>query len=336
MKPINKNLTRLVELLGDQKFHDGESLGRRLNVTRSAVWKIIKKLQTYGVSLESAKGKGYLLTEPLILLSAGQIQKILPHQVNLEIFESIGSTNDYLKKQAASTKPQWCLAEQQTKGRGRFDRYWYSPFGENIYLSCRHPIQKDISRLAGLSQVVSLAVLQALTQYFEKCHPETQQGGLSGVRSSNFKIKWPNDILYKNEKLSGVLIEIQAESHGISQAIIGIGLNVNSQKDLSGKITKNWTSLRKITAQYIDRNQIAALLINALTHYMEKFKESSFSAFMDEWKAKDYLLGKEIELLNANIKVKGKVMGVDAQGCLLLKENGQVKSYSSGETTIKL
>lgn len=321
MKKLTSRFAKLVTILNDGHYHDGTTLGDTLNMTRSAVWKAIKKLQSYGVKVDSIKGKGYSLLEPLTLLNQKIIkQNISPKKIDINVFETIDSTNDYLKKNPPSKHIKICLAEQQTQGKGRLSRNWYSPFGQNIYFSCAYPFQKDVSELAGLSLVVSLAVAKTLEIY---------------SLPNALLVKWPNDIIYDKKKISGNIIEIHAESHGTCYAIIGIGINVNMMQDESHSISQTWTSLRKITANYIDRNQLCISLINHLVTYLKTFETKGLSSFIHEWNDMDYLINKDISLKNNNKKIVGTAMGIDRLGHLILKlKNSTIQHFSSGDTTI--
>lgn len=321
MKKLTPSFLSLVHILNDGQYHDGTTLGALLNMTRSAVWKMIQKLIHYGVIVDSIKGKGYALLEPLILLNKKIIkQNITAKNIDLDILETVGSTNDYLKNKLSSKQIAICFAEQQTQGRGRMQRSWHSPFGQNIYFSFAYPFQKDVSELAGLSLVVSLAIIKTLETY-----------GLSHP----LQVKWPNDILYQGKKISGNLIEVQAESHGISHAIIGIGINVNMMPSNEVVIAQAWTSLRNILGDYIDRNQLCISLIDNLLHYIKQFEQVGLAAYIEEWRHSDYLYNKAITLIQANHKIHGKAMGIDQLGHLLLQlEDGSVKRFSSGDTTI--
>lgn len=310
----SQKLVELVAALNDGAFHDGNSLGEMLGMTRSAVWKAIKKLEGYGVGIQSDKRKGYALAEPLQLLDENCLRMELPDITDLTVFESITSTNDYLKTIRDSRGPRVCLAEQQTQGRGRLQREWVSPFGKNIYFSCLYSFSKDISELAGLSLVVSLAVKHALAQL-----------GLS----DGLHVKWPNDIIVGEKKLAGILIEVQAESHGLCQAVIGIGVNVNM---LKADIEQAWTSMQLVTGKYIDRNLVAVKLMKQLLSYLERFRLDGFASFVDEWVLADCLVGRTISLENLNSVITGKVVGIDGQGHLLLAlDDGQVRAFSSGD-----
>ncbi|WP_232058662.1 biotin--[acetyl-CoA-carboxylase] ligase [Aquicella lusitana] len=318
MKKFNPNLVKLLNILNDGQYHDGDSVGRRLGMTRSAVWKTIKKLEAYEVAIDSVKGKGYALFDPLILLETQKIKKRLNEKVDLHLFESIASTNDYLKSIKPVKGISFCLAEQQTSGKGRLNREWYSPFGRNIYLSCLYSFQKDISELSGLSLVISLTILKTLKNY-----------GITGLF-----VKWPNDIVHGNKKIAGSLIEIQAETHGFCQAIIGVGLNVNM---LGGDlpITQAWTSMRKILGSPVDRNELCARLINTLLADLREFEEVGFSGFVDRWSEADALANQTITLKNVREEIRGKVAGINEHGHLLLRlANGSIRAFSSGDTSI--
>lgn len=324
LKKTNASLQNLIKILNDGDFHDGNTLGLQLKMTRSAIWKLIKKLIHYGIHVDSVKGKGYCLREPLILLQQDQIESHLKNATSqIRIFEKLDSTNDYLKMQKNIKTPLFCFAEFQSKGKGRLNRVWYSPFGKNIYFSCRYPFKKDVSELAGLSLVIGLAVIKVL-----------QKWGLN----HKLCVKWPNDVYYEAKKLAGILVEIQAESHDcITHAIIGIGMNVNSSQKDQDHISKPWTSLGQILDGYIDRNKLSADLINHLMEYLLEFEEKGLKFFMDEWMNADCLIHRTITLKSAEEEWQGIVQGINAQGQLLLQlSGGGVRAFSSGEVTVVL
>lgn len=320
-KKLNENLIKVVSILNDGEYHDGTSIGDKLHMTRSAVWKTIKKLENYEIKLDSVKGKGYALLEPLLLLDVNIIKKHLEYpRVDLCVFESVDSTNEYLKTFKNNRSIKICLAEQQTKGKGRLNREWFSPFAKNIYMSCLYPFQKDVSELSGLSLVISLAIVKTLKHY--------------GV-SQKLSVKWPNDIVYENKKISGSLIEIQAETHGVCHAVIGMGINVNMLNVERRQISQAWTSIQKILNKYVDRNELCASLINHLLEYLRLFESEGLAAFVDEWKQADCLTDQMISVTNINESVEGKVVGINEQGHLLLQmSSGKTRAFSSGDTTI--
>src|SRR5271154_1033610 len=93
---LNTTLVKLTALLSDGQYHDGVTMGKALNMTRSAIWKLINKLKNYGIAIDAIKGKGYILRAPLILLNAQTIQNNLANQsIDVDVFERIDSTHTY-------------------------------------------------------------------------------------------------------------------------------------------------------------------------------------------------------------------------------------------------
>ncbi len=317
MKQLSDKLVYLSKILSDLTFHDGDSIGAALGVTRSSVWKHIKKLQAYGIKIDSVKNKGYALKESLSLLNKEFIVKQVDNpNIEINILESVDSTNLYLRQHPNLTKRKICLAETQLGGRGRMARPWHSPFGQNIYMSYSYSFKKDISELAGLSLVVSMAMLSAIREV---------------APNASIMLKWPNDGMYLGKKIMGNLIELQAEANGQSVAIIGMGINVNMMH--AEHISQEWTSLRKITGNSFDRNLLCVALIHNLNAYLEQFAKYGLREFINQWQALDYLYNQFIMLNNGEIS--GIAKGINDQGNILIKsKSGEVISFSSGDVSI--
>ncbi len=328
MKKISPILFRLVSFLNDLEIHSGESLAKATGISRNAVWKHIQQLLKYELPIESFSGKGYRLKEPLNLLD---LSALLAFQKNhneglpiheIRIYGSIASSNDEVRilPRPPENYLQCCFAEHQTQGRGRFDRKWVSPFGKNLMLSIRLLINRDMSTLGGLSLVVSLAIRQTLENI-----------GIHGACC-----KWPNDIYYGDKKLSGVLIEAYAESYGLTELVIGIGLNVNMTHQTVEDIEKPWTSLQEISSKLQDRSTVGIALIRNLSAYLARFLEKGFEDFQAEWAGVDYLKDQFIHLKIGAQAISGLVTGIDHLGHLkLLESSGQIKSYSAGEASFQ-
>lgn len=321
MKKTHSKLIDIVSILHGGNYHDGTSIGKQLNITRSAVWKLIKKLEKHGVDIDSVKGKGYALEEPLTLLNKATIPSGLDDkEIKLEIFESIPSTNDYFKNEAKQQHKTICATEVQTQGRGRLKRKWHSPFAKNIMFSYYYTFQKDITELAGLSLVVSLAIINALNHY---------------TLPDALKVKWPNDVFYRDNKVAGTLIELQAESNGLCSAIMGTGINVNMRNDKSHTIDQPWTSLSKILNDYIERNHLFILVINSLSNYLNRFEQFGLTDFHEEFKQVDYLFGKPTQLNCIDTQYTGNAKGINHLGHLLLEfNNKKQQAFSFGDASL--
>jgi BirA family biotin operon repressor/biotin-[acetyl-CoA-carboxylase] ligase len=185
-----------------------------------------------------------------------------------------------------------------------------------------YPFAKDISELSGLSLVVGLAACQAI------------ESG-ADLKGNQLKMKWPNDVLVSQQKLVGILIEIQAESNGFCQAIIGVGININMDESSKKDIQQRWTSLLKITGQYQDRNILCAKLIDSLIDYLKRFSLGGLPVFMEEWKKRDYLFNTPISVISGNKKQEGICVGINDQGNLLIEAaNKNILTFFSGDTSL--
>ncbi|MFZ4076791.1 MAG: biotin--[acetyl-CoA-carboxylase] ligase [Legionellaceae bacterium] len=321
---MNTTLLGLTSVLNDLAYHDGTSLGLELGITRSAVWKNIKKLVSYGIEVESLKGKGYRLTKPLYLLSADRIKGYLKTiEPVIHVLEKTTSTNDYLKT-IKNEEHAWqvCIAETQTQGKGRWRRAWHSPFGQNIYLSLSYPIDQAVSALSGLSLVVALAAVSALESFYHL--------------SSPLQIKWPNDVVFDQKKLGGNLIELQAESYGAYHVILGLGLNINMACADPEVVDQAWTSFYALTGHIQDRNPLCAHLIDTLAVYLERFSRHGLSDFMVEWRRRDSLYDQSIEVHSNQKSWSGLACGINEQGHLKVKNSaGLIELFASGDTSLR-
>ena len=238
-------------------------------------------------------------------------------KVVLEVFDTISSTNDYLlrKEKNKNKDIKICIAEEQTKGRGRRGKSWISPKFKNIYFSLNSYLKKE--DLSGLSIAVALSVSKVLTKI--------------NVMSL---IKWPNDLLVGNKKICGILIET-AKKGELTKVVIGIGINVNME--YSELIDQEWTSIKLEKKQSVDRNSIITEMINQLCITLNKFEQEEFDYFINKFTSLDLLKDKEFTLKDKpNETFIGK--GIDNKGLLIaqnLKDQRIVK-FSSGEVSLKL
>ena len=215
---------RLLRVLADGEPHSGEELARTFGVTRAAVWKQIAKLERWGLSVAATPGLGYRLDRPLDLLDAESLRSSLPAAVaariaRLEVFTEIGSTNRYLLElpNPAPDRLDVCIAEFQSEGRGRRGRRWSAPLGSGLCLSVAWQFADAPRELAALTLAVGVAVRRALAR-------------ACGIEIA---LKWPNDLVWEDRKLGGILLELTAEAHGGCHVVAGVGLNVALAKDFA-------------------------------------------------------------------------------------------------------
>ena len=321
---------KLLKLLADGKFHSGEMLANTLQVSRTSIWKMISRIHDLGLELHSVKGKGYKLSEPLDLFDHESILKNIPADLrvkiqDIKIFQSLDSTSSYTMELLRSRELNLegnrlfvCLAEQQTAGRGRRGRPWISPFGHNLYFTVAREFNTGLSELEGLSLVIALAIVRVLER--NKVH------GLG--------IKWPNDILWQEKKLAGILLEITGDPTGLSQVLIGIGLNINANPQSMFNVDQPWVDIKTISGSVPDRNKLIAEILAEMIKMIDEFEAGGFVAFKDEWEDFDALKGRQVELkthTNQPSGILGKVMGVNKQGALLLQTKEGIETFHGGE-----
>lgn len=239
---------------------------------------------------------------------------------SFEIFDTIDSTNTYLLKIAKLNKRlnRVCLAEEQTEGRGRQGKQWFSPKGTNIYCSLLWYFFSPASELSHLSLAVAVMLIRALRKY--------------GIHDG-LQLKWPNDIYFAHRKLAGILIERTTNS--IYPVVIGIGINLQLPKKnlFLGKAI----AVDEITGQRARRNELAGLIINQLLTDLRLFDKEEFAPFLPEWNQFDFLRGKFVGIRTARTEMFGIAQGVNEQGELFIRnEHGKVESYRCGEVSVRL
>ncbi|MEL0083913.1 MAG: biotin--[acetyl-CoA-carboxylase] ligase [Gammaproteobacteria bacterium] len=320
----------ILEQLADGELHSGETIARRLGVSRTAVWKAFNKLEQFDLLVEHQRGVGYRLAgAALDLLDAHQIRQAMPgisvgkgeNLSALRLFKEIPSTNQYLLDEEIghAAGPVACLAEYQHAGRGRRGRNWYSPFGANLYCSLAWPVRSSAADLSGLSLAVGVTVAELL----------------SAMQVPGIGLKWPNDLLVDGQKLGGILIDLRGEANGVIWAVVGVGINVNMQAGDGQTIDQPWTSCQQLIAKPLSRNQLAGQLIDRLISAMTCFEQQGFAAFSQRWHQLDLLVGKPVWVEQGGEKMAALAAGVDASGALRVSSNGSSFVLHSGEVSVR-
>ena len=317
----------VLRILSDGRFHSGRALGEALGISRAAVWKAIQKLQhDWQIKINAVSGRGYQLAAPLELLDKDAILSAMQPQfrsqlADMQILLSVDSTNRYTLSQASSGAFSGLavLAEHQTAGRGRRGRHWISPFGRNLYLSLLWEFDLDAAQLSGLSLAIAVAIVRTLVK----------------LKIDDVALKWPNDVLWQNRKLCGVLLEMHGEASGPWLVVIGIGVNVNMGSISSEVIGQPWVDLQTIMGCYLERNQLAGMLLDELLRAVTLFQQSGLTPFLAEWRSHDICRDHLVELHFPNAVQEGIARGIDNHGALLLETEGVVKPYHAGEVSLR-
>lgn len=315
---MRDGLEALLDRLADGERHTGVQLAEALGVTRAAVWKRIEALRELGLAIESGP-RGYRLERPFRPLDEAAVRSALDEpELALEIRFLVDSSNTQLAlSRRNDQRAQVLLAEAQSAGRGRRGRAWRSPPGSGIYLSLAWRFESGLTGLAALSLVAGLAAASVLREL-----------GAAGVG-----LKWPNDLWAGEAKLGGILIDISGTAEGPCEAIIGLGLNVDLPA-VDG-IDQAWTDLTRL-GLYVDRNALAAALINRLSIFCERLDRLGFGDFAALWRQFDLLQGRHVRVESARgVVTEGRADGVDQQGRLALVNNAEHCWISQGEVSVR-
>ena len=249
---------------------------------------------------------------PLTELAAAGLDK-------LEVFSSIASTNTYLMSQPAPAVGRYrvAIADHQTSGRGRHYRRWISAPGAGLCLSFAYTFDRAAAELEGLTLAIGVGTVNALRQL-----------DVDGV-----SLKWPNDIVALDGKLGGILTEVQAGGSAGVTVVTGIGLNVDIGERIDFGVESDWAhsavDLQSLVGDPPARELLAGTIIDHLYVAFRRFDEYGLAVFMDEWRRRDWLRGKDITVDMPDRQVTGIAAGVDDSGVLLVAtSNGEVPVIS--------
>ncbi|GAB2777811.1 bifunctional biotin--[acetyl-CoA-carboxylase] ligase/biotin operon repressor BirA [Halomonas shantousis] len=318
----------LIRLLSDGGYHSGEQLGEALGVSRTAVWKQLKKLEAMALPLEAVKGRGYRLAQPLDLLDGTLIDHDLAAHSRrcmkaLFIKDDLPSTNTFLRErfQLGAGHAEVCLAESQTAGRGRRGRNWVTSWGGSILFSMGWRFEGGVATLEGLSLAVGVALAQVLEDL-----------------GACVALKWPNDVLLiqagQRYKLAGILLEVSGDVAGPCEVVIGIGVNVALPASLQGSIGQPAAGLRDVIPD-VSRNGLAAGMINAMFEMLPRFEREGFAPWQEAWNRRNAHAGEVIEVQQGRTAYQAMAQGVDASGNLLVQTEGRLQTLAGGEISLR-
>lgn len=308
----------LISILADGEFHSGEQLGERLGMSRAAINKHIQTLRDWGVDVFTVPGKGYSLPEPIQLLDENVIRSQLK-QGKVTVLPVIDSTNQYLLDRINELNSgDSCVAEYQQAGQGRRGRKWFSPFGANLYLSMFWRLEQGPAAAIGLSLVIGIVIAEVL----------------HSLGADKVRVKWPNDLYLNDRKLAGILVEMTGKTGDAAQIVIGAGLNMVMRNVQADVVNQGWITLQEAGVT-IDRNILAVRLIKELRQSLTLFEQEGLSPFLGRWEKLDNFIHRPVKLIIGDKEIFGTSRGIDAQGALLLEQEGILKPWVGGEISLR-
>jgi BirA family biotin operon repressor/biotin-[acetyl-CoA-carboxylase] ligase len=287
-------------------------------------------LRTLGIPVLASARRGYRLAQPVELLDAARIAGGLRDRSaaqlrSLEVLFEVDSTNSRLL--AAAPPPpdraDVCLTELQHAGRGRRGRRWIAPFGSGVAISVSWTFVTGTRTVPALSLAVGVAVVQALSRT-----------GAVGVT-----LKWPNDVVFRDRKIGGVLVELRTEAGGSAQVVIGAGINVALPPAARRELDATGARVAAVADACVrapSRNLVAGAILDELLSMLERFEQEGFGAYRDAWTALDSLQGRPAQVLIGDTAVTGIARGVDEDGALLIETADRIQRFVSGEASLRV
>ncbi len=318
---IKEQILKILEA-NKGKYVSGEEIAESLYVSRNAVWKGVNALKNDGHIITAVTNKGYCLSENSNIFTAqsvyGALSSDLQEKLSISVVPVVGSTNTELKSLAekGGADGTVLIALEQTAGRGRLGRSFYSPKDTGLYMSVLLRPEYSASDSLYITACAAVSAAEAIDK-------------AAGVEA---QIKWVNDIYLSGRKVCGILTEasIDFESGGLNYAVLGIGINLTTAdfpeelKDIAASVSSEQTDLRAV---------IAAEFLNSFFGYYKNLKSCGF---LSEYRRRSMLMGMDISFIRGNDIFNGIVVGIDDDVRLVAKlENGEVTAFSSGEVQLK-
>ena len=307
-------------------YLSGAEISRRLGVTRMAVQNAVKALRADGYVIDAVTNRGYCLRQRADRLTPGEVYAHLPEarRATVQCFEILDSTNSYLKREAMQGAPDGlcAIANEQTTGRGRSGRGFFSAADCGIYLSVllrpHCPPQNAMTLTAHTAVAMCRAIRRA-------CGVETQ-------------IKWTNDIVLNARKLCGILTEItlEGETGLIDSVVIGIGVNANyTREDFPAELREVAGSIYSETGVKADRAKLAAEMVLALDEMAAAWKQNP-GAWLEEYRALCVTTGREVRVIRGDSERQAFAKAVTEDfGLLVRYDDGTEEVVNSGEVSVR-
>lgn len=305
------------------RYVSGEEIGRRLGASRAAVWKKVQALRRRGFGIEGARGAGYrLLGRPDRIEKGELISRLSPASMwnSFHLFPVTDSTNIRAAHLAEAGAPHGTVlcADTQTGGRGRLGRRWESPPGVNLYVSLlvRPPI--DPREAPRLTLVTAVALAEAVEE-------------AAGIPAA---LKWPNDLYLHGKKAAGILAEMSADPDRLRHVVIGVGLNVNADReDFPAGLRSKATSLKRETGRSHLRVEVLARFLARFEEAYATYLSGGLAALLPRWNRRCLLSGRRLLLRHGEQESRGTAVRVDEEGALVFRPEGTgaMRRIHSGE-----
>jgi BirA family biotin operon repressor/biotin-[acetyl-CoA-carboxylase] ligase len=306
----------------------GAAISAREGVSRAQIWKHVEALRALGYKIEATPGDGYHLTEIPDRLYPEEIHAGLETRWlarDLRYFDCTDSTNRVALELAreGAEHGTTVVAEGQTAGRGRLGRSFFSPPYLNLYTSI--VLRPRLTTAEAPSWILAAATAVA----------DAVAGSVDDPES--VEIKWPNDVLLRGLKTSGILMELGAEASRVAFLVLGIGVNLNVDRDsFPEEFRHSATSLSSHGGARIDRVAFAQRLYEQLERTLDRCAESGFDALRPAFDARFRMPGRRVRVVElAGEEIDGVALGIASNGALMVRrDDGSEVQVIAGDVTL--
>ncbi len=236
---------------------------------------------------------------------------------NIIMYEQVSSTNTIAKESDLENGTVF-IAKSQTNGKGRMGRVWESKNGDGIWMSMLLRPNIDPENVFQVSLVSGIAVCEALKEMFE----------------FDFKIKWPNDIVYHGKKVCGILVEMVLKNNRVEKIINGIGINTNANC-FPDELKNKATSLFLLTDQKQNNDEITQKVLEKFELYYNLLLDGNVNEIITAFEKLCINKGKEVKIINGGKEITGTATGITEKGELIVEVNGKKLTVNSGEVSIR-
>lgn len=316
---------KILNLLNEKEteFISGQYLAELFSVSRNAVWKAVNSLRQDGYNIYAVQNKGYTL-DGYSIFTGEVIKSYLQSPVKIEYIPNVTSTNDIIMEYGKQGIEEFTtvVADSQSSGRGRKGRIFYSPDNAGTYFSILLRPNINFSESLYITTAAAAAVTEAMKQLY----------------NMDTEIKWVNDVYYNGRKMCGILTEahIDMESGTVDYAALGIGINVFEPENSYHKDIKNIAGAAFCRSMFDNkiRCEITAKVIDIFYEY---YKNLSDITFLNTYKSRSFLTGKNVTIEKNGIVQKAFVKGIDDKCRLsVMLENGIEENLNSCEVNLSL
>ena len=323
----------LFRLLGQGPASPLPDLAQRLSVSTTVIADLLTRWRIEGLPLAGTGHDSPRLAPGFERLDAERIRQELDPRTRawhrrLDCHAEVTSTNQVLLDRAReqAIDGHLCLAEHQRAGRGRQGRTWAMPWGAGLCLSLGFRLDPMSMPSACFGIAAGIGAVRAIRR--------------TGLAAAG--LKWPNDILFHDRKLGGILVETRVTPSGVGIAVVGIGINLawppflSTFGDPPGDLGQRRIDIRTALGRQVSRNALAASVISEVCKVLRAIEDHGFETLRAEWAAYDLVVGRPVRVLSSEGVVTGEARRLDPSGALIVAVGRTLRRFHSGEVSLRL